>query len=49
LVGADKDRDDSAAESPGGRERIRQDGGTFYRECPACRPRTVVFVNPVIL
>jgi hypothetical protein len=31
---------------PGHRERIRQDGRTFYRECPACRTRTVFFVNP---
>jgi hypothetical protein len=28
------------------RERIRQDGRTFYRECPACRTRTVFVVNP---
>jgi hypothetical protein len=31
----------------GHRERIRQDGRTFYyRECPDCRTRTVFFVNP---
>jgi hypothetical protein len=30
----------------GHRERIRQDGRTFYRECPDCRIRTVFFVNP---
>jgi hypothetical protein len=32
---------------PGHQERIRQDGRTFYRECPDCRTRTVFFVNPV--
>ncbi len=30
----------------GHRERIRKDGRTFYRECPACRTRSVFFVNP---
>jgi hypothetical protein len=30
----------------GHRERIRQDGRTFYRECPDCRTRSVFFVNP---
>jgi len=33
---------------PGQLERIRQDGRTFYRECPACRTRTVFFVNPSV-
>lgn len=31
---------------PGHHARIRQDGRTFYRECPECRTRTVCFVNP---
>jgi len=31
---------------PGHRERIRQDGRTFYRECPDCGTRTVFFLNP---
>jgi hypothetical protein len=31
---------------PGHRERIRQEGRTFYRECPDCRTRVVFFVNP---
>ena len=31
---------------PEHREGIRQDGRTFYRECPPCRTRTVFFVNP---
>jgi hypothetical protein len=30
----------------GHRERIRQDGRTFYRECAQCGTRTVFFVNP---
>jgi hypothetical protein len=30
----------------GHRERIRQDGRTFYRECADCRTRSVFFVNP---
>jgi hypothetical protein len=33
----------------GHRERIRQDGRTFYRECADCRTRSVFFVNPVAL
>jgi hypothetical protein len=31
----------------GHRERIRQDGRTFYRECADCRTRSVFFVNSV--
>jgi hypothetical protein len=34
---------------PGHRERIRQDGRTFYRECPDCHTRTVFFVNPAVV
>jgi hypothetical protein len=30
----------------GHRERIRPDGRTFYRACPACRTRAVFIVNP---
>ncbi len=33
----------------GHRERIRQDGRTFYRECADCRTRSVFFVNPTAL
>ena len=33
----------------GQRERIRQDGRTFFQECLACRTRTVFFVDPVVL
>lgn len=35
-----------ACGKPGHRERIRPDGRTLYRACPACRTRAVFIVNP---